>query len=168
MLIRTEIPVDAAKIDKLLRHVFGRSNEADFLHHLREEGLLTLGMVATDDDGDVIGYAAFSPVDVMHEDHQWVVLAPLAVDERYRGNELAKRLIFEGMDSLNEFGYACVVAYGQADFYQRYGFRRADEYGLFCQQQTQDGVLQIHPLENENIAGLTGQIEFAPVFSQYL
>lgn len=51
MLIRTEIPVDAAGIDALLRSAFGRDNEADLLHALREDGLLTLGVVATDDEG---------------------------------------------------------------------------------------------------------------------
>ena len=49
-----------------------------------EDGLLTLGVVATDDEGGVVGYAAFSPVDVAGEDRQWVALAPLAVDESLR------------------------------------------------------------------------------------
>lgn len=44
-------------------------------------GFLTLGLVATDDEGQVIGYVAFSPVDVQGEDLQWVGMAPLAVDE---------------------------------------------------------------------------------------
>ena len=41
--------------------------------------------MATDDEGQVIGYVAFSPVDVQGEDLQWVGMAPLAVDEKYRG-----------------------------------------------------------------------------------
>ncbi len=38
-------------------------------------------------------------------------LAPLAVDERYRDRALAQ-LVYEGLDSLNEFGYAAVVTLG--------------------------------------------------------
>lgn len=71
MLIRVEIPVDAAGIDALLRRAFGRDDEADLVQQLREDGLLTLGVVATDDEGGVVGYAAFSPVDVAGEDRQW-------------------------------------------------------------------------------------------------
>lgn len=51
MLIRVEIPVDAAGIDNLLRKAFGRDDEADLVQRLREDGLLTLGVVATDDEG---------------------------------------------------------------------------------------------------------------------
>ncbi len=78
MLIRVEIPVDAAGIDALLRNAFGRDDEAELVQQLREDGLLTLGIVATDEEGGVVGYAAFSPVDVAGEDRQWVGLAPLA------------------------------------------------------------------------------------------
>lgn len=77
MLIRVEIPVDAVGIDVLLHRVFGRDDEADLVQQLREAGLLTLGIVATDNKGGIVGYAAFSPVNVAGEDRQWVGLAPL-------------------------------------------------------------------------------------------
>lgn len=81
MLIRVEIPIDAPGIDALLRRSFESDAEAKLVHDLREDGFLTLGLVATDDEGQVIGYVAFSPVDVQGEDLQWVNMAPLAVDE---------------------------------------------------------------------------------------
>lgn len=109
MLIRVEIPIDAPGIDALLRRSFESDAEAKLVHDLREDGFLTLGLVATDDEGQVIGYVAFSPVDVQGEDLQWVGMAPLAVDEKYRGQGLARQLVYEGLDSLNEFGYAAVV-----------------------------------------------------------
>ncbi len=45
---------------------------------------------------------------------QWVGMAPLAVDEKYRGQGLARQLVYEGLDSLNEFGYAAVVTLGRS------------------------------------------------------
>lgn len=77
MLIRVEIPIDAPGIDALLRRSFESDAEAKLVHDLREDGFLTLGLVATDDEGQVIGYVAFSPVDVQGEDLQWVGMAPL-------------------------------------------------------------------------------------------
>ena len=56
MLIRVEIGIDAPGIDALLRRTFGRDAEAQLVHDLREDGLITLGVVATDDEGQVIGY----------------------------------------------------------------------------------------------------------------
>ena len=61
MLIRVEIPIDAPGIDALLRRSFESDAEAKLVHDLREDGFLTLGLVATDDEGQVIGYVAFSP-----------------------------------------------------------------------------------------------------------
>ena len=65
MLIRVEIGIDAPGIDALLRRTFGSDAEADLVHSLREDGLITLGVVATDDEGQVVGYVAFSPVAVV-------------------------------------------------------------------------------------------------------
>ena len=70
MLIRVEIGIDAPGIDALLRRTFGRDAEAQLVHDLREDGLITLGVVATDDEGQVIGYVAFSPVAVEGEELQ--------------------------------------------------------------------------------------------------
>ncbi|SUG53696.1 acetyltransferase [Salmonella enterica subsp. diarizonae] len=60
MLIRVEIPIDAPGIDALLRRSFESDAEAKLVHDLREDGFLTLGLVATDDEGQVVGYVAFS------------------------------------------------------------------------------------------------------------
>ncbi|WP_312204585.1 GNAT family N-acetyltransferase, partial [Mixta calida] len=99
MLIRTEIGVDAAGIDSLLRRCFPGGAEADLVQRLREDGQLTLGVVATDDEGQVLGYAAFSPVTLQEEDRNWVGLAPLAVDESVRRQGIGKQLVFEGLDT---------------------------------------------------------------------
>ena len=101
MLIRVEIPIDAPGIDALLRRSFESDAEAKLVHDLREDGFLTLGLVATDDEGQVIGYVAFSPVDVQGEDLQWVGMAPLAVDEKYRGQESAFLVHRLADDALN-------------------------------------------------------------------
>ena len=125
MLIRVEIGIDAPGIDALLRRSFESDAEAQLVHDLREDGLITLGLVATDDEGQVVGYVAFSPVIVQGEELQWVGMAPLAVDENYRGQGLARQLVYEGLDSLNEFGYAAVVTLGDPAFYGRLGFEQA-------------------------------------------
>ena len=79
-----------------------------------------------------MGYVAFSPVDVQGEDLQWVGMAPLAVDENYRGQGLARQLVYEGLDSLNEFGYAAVVTLGDPALYSRFGFELAAHHDLRC------------------------------------
>lgn len=167
MLIRTEIGIDAASIDGLLRRCFVGQAKAELVQQLREEGLLTLGMVATDDEGQVLGYAAFSPVTLNNEDHGWVTLAPLVVDERMRGKGLGKKLIFESLDALNEFGYSAIFVLGDPAYYGRYGFTPAQRYKLCCRWPESEAAFQVFPLAEHVLDGAQGQIEFAVPFSRF-
>ena len=167
MLIRVEIPIDAPGIDALLRRNFDDEREADLVKRLREDGLLTLGLVATDDDGQVIGYVAFSPVTVEGEDRQWVGLAPLAVDAPLRSQGIAKGLVYEGLDALNEFGYRAVVTLGSPERYQRLGFKPALDYGFRCQWPGTEKAFQIYPLADDALTEEPGRVEYAPHFSLF-
>ncbi|WP_017349639.1 GNAT family N-acetyltransferase [Pantoea sp. A4] len=149
MLIRTEIGVDAAGIDALLRRTFPTSDEAELVQQLREDGLLTLGVVATDDEGQVLGYAAFSPVTLQGEDLNWVALAPLAVDESIRGQDLGRKLVFEGLDTLNEFSYSAVVVLGDPQYYSRFGFEPALTHALHCKWPGSESAFQVYKLAEE-------------------
>lgn len=166
MLIRTEIGVDAASIDSLLRRCFPTSAEAELVQQLREDGLLTLGVVATDDEGQVLGYAAFSPVTLAEEDRQWVGLAPLAVDESVRKQGLGKQLIYEGLDTLNELGYAAVVVLGDPAYYGRYGFEPAARYGLHSRWQESEAAFQVYKLAEDAFSGIEGRIEYSAPFNR--
>lgn len=166
MLIRVEIPIDAPGIDALLRRTFNGNGEADLVKDLREDGQLTLGLVATDDEGQVVGYVAFSPVAVEGEELQWVGLAPLAVDEAYRGQGLAKQLVYEGLDSLNEFGYAAVVTLGEPALYGRLGFVPAAQFGLRCAWPETEAYFQIRPLADDALNGVSGLVEYHDHFNR--
>lgn len=167
MLIRVEIGIDAPGIDALLRRSFARDDEAQLVHDLREDGLITLGLVATDDEGQVVGYVAFSPVTVQGEELQWVGMAPLAVDEHYRGQGLARQLVYEGLDSLNEFGYAAVVTLGDATFYGRLGFEPAAHYDLCCRWPGTESAFQVHRLADDALNGVNGLVEYHDHFNRF-
>lgn len=167
MLIRVEIPVDAPGIDALLRQAFKGDDEAELVQQLREDGLLTLGIVATDDEGGVVGYAAFSPVDVGGEDRQWVALAPLAVEEALRRQGLAEKLVYEGLDSLNEFGYAAVVVLGDPAYYQRFGFVPAARHQLTCRWPDTEEAFQVYALAEDALTDADGEVVFSAPFNRF-
>ena len=167
MLIRVEIGIDAPGIDALLRRAFNGDGEASLVRDLREDGLITLGLVATDDEGHVVGYVAFSPVSVEGEELQWVGLAPVAVDEEYRGQGLARQMIYEGLDSLNEFGYAAVVTLGDPALYGRFGFERAAQYDLRCRWPGTEEAVMVHPLADDALKGVHGLVEYSDHFNRF-
>ncbi len=166
MLIRTEIGVDAAGIDGLLQRCFPTLAEAKLVHKLRRNGLLTLAMVATDSEGQIFGYAAFSPVTLNGEEVGWLGLAPIAVDEHVRGKGLGRRLIYEGLETLHEFGYNAVVVLGDPAWYQRYGFEVASRYHLYCCWPDSEAAFQVCPLNEQALAGVTGRIDYSAPFDK--
>lgn len=167
MLIRVEIPIDAPGIDALLKRAFKGDKEAELVRELREDGQLTLGLVATDDEGQVVGYVAFSPVTVAGEELQWVGLAPLAVDEAWRGQGIGRQLVYEGLDSLNEFGYAAVVALGDPAFYNNLGFEPAARYGLHCRWPGTEAAFQVHRLADDALNGVSGAVDYHDHFNRF-
>lgn len=166
MLIRAESPADILAIDRLLKSTFDTDAEANLVMKLRENGHLTLSLVASTDDGEVIGHAMFSPVTVQGQDIGWQGLAPVAVDESYRKQGLASQLIREGFSSLVEFGYPACVVVGDPAYYSRFGFEPVEKHGFTSQWQLPDGIFQIAGLVDGVFEGYDGLIEYCPEFSE--
>jgi putative acetyltransferase len=59
-----------------------------------------------------------------------VGLAPVAVAESYRRQGIAAALIRDGLDACRRLGFGWVVVLGEPDYYERFGFRPAAEFGL--------------------------------------
>lgn len=168
MLIRVEIPVDAPAIDSLLRRTFAASREANLVQQLREQGLLTLGMVAVrEETAEVIGYIAFSPVTLQGEDPLWVSLSPLAVALPFQRQGVGRALVQEGLNSLNEFSYQAVVVLGEPEYYGQLGFEPAAKYHLHCRWPGTEQAFQIYPLERSTLQGARGLVEYAELFDQF-
>ncbi|MDQ1212496.1 putative N-acetyltransferase YhbS [Pantoea anthophila] len=116
----------------------------------------------------MLGYAAFSPVSVKGEDRGWVALAPLAVDETLRGQGIASKLIYEGLDTLNEFGYSAVVVLGDPAFFSRFGFEPAARVGLHSRWPDSGATFQVYRLAEAAFEGADGEIDFAEPFNRLL
>ena len=114
-----------------------------------------------------MGYAAFSPVAVEGEELQWVGLAPLAVDESYRGQGIGRQLVYEGLDSLNEFGYAAVVTLGDPALYGRLGFEPAARFNLHCRWPDSADAFQVHRLADNALDGVSGLVEYSDHFNRF-
>ena len=168
MLIRTEIGIDAPGIDRLLKNCFPSEQEAKRVRELREQGLLTLGVVATDDEGQVLGYAAFSPVTSDGEDSGWVALYPLAVSRELPQQALDEQLVCEALDTLNEFGYSAVIAENNVDYnvdcLTSVGFTASPGLSYQCPTGHLPQTLLVYPLANGPTDTISGELQFSAPF----
>jgi putative acetyltransferase len=127
MIIRDEIPADHAAITALIDEAFrGRpyseGTEAAIVTRLRDAGALTLSLVA-EDEGQIVGQVAFSPVTIGEGLLGWHGLGPVAVTVKRQRQGIGSRLIREGLERLRSIGsQGCVLA-GDPHYYVRFGFR---------------------------------------------
>ncbi len=167
MLIRTEAPADILVVDQLLKSVFETEAEANLVMSLRENGNRTLSLVACEDDGEVVGFALFSPVSVEGEHINWQGLAPLAVKAEYRKQGIGADLVKEGLSSLGELGYPACVVLGDPNYYQRFGFESADKFGFHSKWEVPKEAFQILALWESELEGHKGLIEYCPEFDVF-
>jgi putative acetyltransferase len=135
MLIRRETPADVAAIRAVVAAAFARPSVADppeagLVDDLRAgpDWLPALSLVAVDDRGAVTGHVVASRGRVGSA--PVLGLGPLGVhpDHQRRGVGLAlMHAILGAADALDE---PLVVLLGNPVYYQRFGFRLSDEYGI--------------------------------------
>lgn len=135
MLIRAEAPNDILPIDRLLKKVFAHCDRASFVMSLRENGYNTLSLVACDDEGALFAHLMFSSVTINGIDIGVQKLASIAVHPLYDNLLISKKLILEGFEILQDFGYPACVVLGCSHFYSSLGFRLARPFGLDLQDE---------------------------------
>ena len=108
MQLRPERPGDEDAIHDLTAIAFepmpfSDGSEAPIIRALRDSGDLTLSIVA-EDDGEVVGHVAFSPVTVDGEDRGWYGLGPVAVRPDRQREGIGRSLVEAGLERLRTRG----------------------------------------------------------------
>ncbi len=103
------------------------------LHNLRlASGFVReLDLVACDGER-IVGNVVCSKAKVINEKQEFEVLSmgPLAVLPEYQGRGIGSLLIKAVINKARELGYKGIVIYGNPDFYHRFGFVNAEQFGI--------------------------------------
>ncbi len=127
MDIRPETPRDHQAIHRLTKTAFepmsfSDGTEADCINSLRDDGDLTLSLVATNDTG-VIGHIAFSPAFIDGVSNGWFGLGPVAVWPHLQNRGIGGALIDTGLRQLRRIKASGCVLIGDPEYYSRFEFR---------------------------------------------
>lgn len=137
MLIRRETEADFPAIYQFVKTAFETAkvsdeDEQNFVNRLRagKNYLPELSLVA-ELDGNLSGHIMLSKLPVTGSaDLNALLLAPIAVKLSGRGTGIGGALIKEGFKRARVLGYSWVALLGDANYYGRFGFKRADSFGL--------------------------------------
>jgi putative acetyltransferase len=165
MHVREERVEDAGAVRRVNELAFGRDLEASLVDALRSNGGVTLSLVAVDED-DVVGHVLFSPVVGRSNDgtFEGLGLGPMAVRPDVQRRGIGSKLIRAGLERLRDAGHEVVVVLGHAEYYPRFGFRRASEVGIRWEHDAPDEAFMVLELRPGCLRGRTGIVSYRPEF----
>jgi putative acetyltransferase len=164
--VREERPKDIAKIRLVNIEAFGRPQEANLIEMLRTNGGILLSLLATNED-QIVGHILYSAVTVGSGERKIIGagLGPMAVLPEYQRRGIGTKLIEFGTTRLKQSGCPFIVVLGHADYYPRFGFRPASDYGLKCEWSVPDNAFMALALNESKIRDLSGLAKYRAEFS---
>lgn len=100
---------------------FSDGDEQELVDRLREDGDLTLSLVAEDAER-IVGHIAFSPVTISDGSAHWFGLGPVSVWPELHRQRIGSALVKRGIGDLRERGARGIVLLGDPAYYSRFGF----------------------------------------------
>lgn len=151
MLIRRETAGDADAIRAVTAAAFARPGEdvpveAPLVDWLRAcpAWIPELSLVATDPDGDLIGHVVCTRGTV--EAAPVLALGPLSVRPDWQRKGVGKALVHAVLGAADAFSEPMVALLGSTEYYPKFGFRPASEYGIVPQHPEWGPHFQIRTL----------------------
>ena len=164
--IRQENPSDIEAIRHVNKLAFEQEAEAVLVDRLREKGVVTLSLVAIENDR-VVGHILFTPVtiELEHAKYDAITLAPIAVLPQYQRRGIGARLIEHALDECRRLGHNVVVLIGHPEYYPRFGFVPARPKGLVSEFEVPDEAWMVAELIPGALDGVSGEVRFQPEFA---
>jgi putative acetyltransferase len=165
--IRAETPEDIASIHRVNKEAFGDTGEVELVDKLRNRGVVTLSLVATDGN-KVVGHILFSTVTVATGPSGFEVigLAPMAILPDYQRKGISSQLVRAGLEGCRRFGHEIVGVLGHSDYYQRFGFVPAKSEGIDCEFEVPDEAWMVLELQEGALTGRSGTVKYSPEFHE--
>jgi putative acetyltransferase len=116
--------------------------------------------LVADENGQVAGHIAFSPVQIDGASAGWHSLGPDAVWPEWQRQGIGSALIRTGLDRLRKLGSNGCVVLGEPEFYGRFGFRADPRLRLDGVPPELFLVLPFHDVI------LEGRVDYHPAFFQ--
>lgn len=165
MQIREETPADYEVIRRVNEAAFGRAEEADLIEALRQDEQIALSLVAIECD-EVVGHILFCDIGIKTEIGVLaaVSLSPMAVLPEFQNRGIGTALVQRGLEALRAGQHEIVTVLGHPNFYARFGFNPAHEYGIACPYDAPPEAWMLLQLRPGVVDGQRGTVVFPRAF----
>ena len=98
------------------------------------------------------------------EVHTSLAVAPLAVLPEYQNRGIGGMLLKEAHKRAAALGYGTAVLLGHKDYYPRFGYRKAEDYGIKFPFDVPSEYCQVIELIPNALEGINGIVRYPAVF----
>lgn len=164
-----ELPV----ICKLIETAFANMQESDHQEHRlvnrlhkSDTYIPELSLVAKTDKGETVGYILLTKVEIVSEGGTQTSLsvAPLAVLPEYQNRGIGGMLLKEAHKKAAALGYGTAVLLGHADYYPRFGYCKAADYGIRFPFDVPSEYCQVIELIPDALNKTKGIVRYPAIF----
>ncbi len=165
MNIRLETPADYAAVEQITREAFWNHHvpgcDEHYLAHVLRQAecfLPELDFVA-ELNGVLVGNIMYTKAKIIGDDGaEYPVLSfgPISVLPEVQGRGVGGKLIRHTLALAKDMGHTAVLIYGDPDYYSRFGFVPAEQYGVGTRYNTYAAALQAVELVPGALAGKAG------------
>ncbi|MHB8124266.1 MAG: GNAT family N-acetyltransferase [Desulfitobacteriaceae bacterium] len=171
--IRLEEEIDFRSVEYLTREAFWNlykpgCDEHLIVHKIRDVPAFVkdLDFIACDKDR-IVGNIIYSKAKVInHENKVFEVLCmgPLGVLPTYQGQGIGSLLMNYSIDKAKQLGYKAIIIFGNPNYYHRFGFINAKEYGIQTSLGENFEVFMALELYDNSLNGISGKFYEDKVF----
>lgn len=171
--IRQEQKGDSPMIRDLIAAAFADVQESDHWEQFlverlhRSDGFIPeLSLVAETDGGKIVGYVLLTEVEIVSENGIATSLgvAPLAVHPEFQRQGIGGMLLAEAHRRAASLGYGTAVLLGHKDYYPRFGYRRAMNFGIEFPFDAPLESCMIVELHSGAADGISGTVRYPAAF----
>jgi predicted N-acetyltransferase YhbS len=149
IVIRPENPHDAPRVRAINQAAFNGSEEARIVDAMRVgDDWLDGGSLVADVGSELVGHILLSRGALIGARREWILgmIGPIAVVPPMQGRGIGAALMRAAIVRAESLGLPALCLLGHADYYPRFGFRRARELGIEAPQPWPDDSWMALPL----------------------
>lgn len=173
LTIRQETPSDYQNVFDLTDEAFRTLEISDHTEQFLVERLRKsdafipeLSMVA-EVDGKVVGHILLTKIKIIKWEQEFnsLALAPVSVLPSYQKQGIGGKLIEAAHAKARELGFGSVQLVGHADYYPRFGYKKASQFGIHQPFDVPDECSLVVELTKASLKGVSGTVGYPKEFN---
>lgn len=170
--IRTEEKEDYKFTEEVVKNAFANETYSDQSEHrlvanLRHSDAFVpdLSLVAMDKN-KMIGHILLTKIVIVNDEKntESLALAPISVLPDYQNKGVGRSLIQKSLEIAKKLNFGSVKVMGHAEYYPKFGFKQASNWGIQAPFDVPDELLMAIELKKNALDEASGIIQYSSAF----